>query len=61
LANPTSGAETAEIASDATSTSSSVGKLSESDGLVRGPWHNFIDTEKCPLLKKGRAGNRKAA
>jgi hypothetical protein len=28
------------------------GKLSESNGLVRGPWHNFIDTEKCPLLRK---------
>jgi hypothetical protein len=38
-----------------------VGKLSESDGLVRGPWHNFIDTEKCPLLRKGRSKIRKAA
>jgi hypothetical protein len=38
-----------------------VGKLSESDGLVRGPWHNFIDTEKCPLLRKRRSITRKAA
>jgi hypothetical protein len=38
-----------------------VGKLSKSDGLVRGPRHNFIDTEKCPLLTKGRSKIRKAA
>jgi hypothetical protein len=28
------------------------GKLSESDGLVRGKYHSFIDMEKCPLLRK---------
>jgi hypothetical protein len=28
------------------------GKLSESDGLVRGKYRSFIDMEKCPLLRK---------